>query len=77
MSLERLFRARKLYQTEACSSFTYEGLCARLVLHHNSAEPGTADSVILYLKAQQKWWDMKQKRIYGAPSPLVDARMRK
>ena len=46
-------------------------------LHHNSAAPGTADSVVLYMKAIIKWWEMKQKRIYPAISVLVDYRMQK
>ena len=77
MSLERLFRARKLYQPATCSNFSYQGLSDRLVLHHNSAEPGSVESVILYMKAMQKWFEMKRKRIYSAVSPLVDWRLQK
>ena len=76
MSLERLFRARKLYQPATCSNYSYQGLSDRLVLHHNSAKQGTADSVILYMKAQKKWYVMKKRRIYSAVSPLFDFRLR-
>ena len=75
MSLERLFRARKLYQPATCSNYSYEGLSARLVLNHNSAEAGSVDSVILYMKAIRKWYELKQRRIYSAVSPLDDGRL--
>ena len=75
MALERLFRSRKLFQPATHSNYTYEGLSDRLLLRHNSATPGTADSVVLYMKAQQKWLRMKKKRLYGAISPLDDVRL--
>lgn len=77
MSLERLFSARKKYQPATCSNYSYQGLSDRLVLHHNSAKPGTFRSVILYMKAMQKWFNMKQKRIYSDPSPFDDYRLQK
>ena len=77
MSLERLFRNRKLIQSAECSNYGHQGLSDRLVLHHNSDAPGTIGSVILYMRALQKWYDLKGKRIYSAQSPLYDLSLKK
>ena len=53
MSLERLFRERKLYQPAQSSNYVYERLSDRLVLHYNSADEGSADAVILCMKLKR------------------------
>ena len=74
MSLERIFRVRNLYQLAICSKYSYDGLTHRLRLYHNSPEPGTVESIILYIKALNKWNNMKGKRFYSAVSPIADSR---
>ena len=77
MSLERIFRMRKLYQLAICANYSYERLTHRLRLYHNSPKPGTVASIKLYLKAVNKWNAMKKKRFYSAISPISDARFTK
>ena len=77
MGLERTFHARALYQTPTASRYKIENLSDRLVLHHNSAEPGSAASVILYVKAFSEWHALKKTRFYSAAPPLQDPEMRK
>ena len=73
--MERMFRTRKLLQPATCSNYSYEGLGNRLVLCHNSAEPGSMRSVLLYFRAMKIWSDKKQSRLYSAVSPLEDVRL--
>ena len=75
MSLERMFRTRKLLQPAERSNFGYKGLGNRMVLCYNSAEPGSMESVILYIRAIRKWNEMRQSRLYAATSPLDDVRL--
>ncbi len=55
MCLERIFRIRKLIQSENCSVFDCDGLTDRLRVHHNSAPPSSKQSIILYLLAWEYW----------------------
>ena len=64
-------------QTAECSKYGQQVLSDRLVLHHNSDAPGSIGSIILYMRALQKWYDLKGKRIYSAQSPLYDLSLRK
>ena len=56
MSLERVFRLRKMIQNDNCSRFECEGLTDRLRVCHNNAEPSSVESVTLYTIAY-KYWD--------------------
>ena len=62
MSLERIFRTRKLYQTETCSIYSCEGLTHRLRLYYNSSKPSSIGSVTLYLLAWKYWMNKTQQR---------------
>eukprot|EP01083_Nonionella_stella_P039619 107735_1 len=74
MSLERLFRVRKLIQTETCSSYTVDGLTRRLRVYQNSVSPSTVASIKLYFIAW-KYWDAKtdvRGRIFSPKAPAMN-----
>ncbi len=49
MSFERIFKIRKLVQSENRGAFDCDGLTDRLRVLHNSAKPSSRESIILYL----------------------------
>eukprot|EP01084_Bolivina_argentea_P100785 180846_1 len=70
MSMERVFRIRKLIQKDVCSGFDCEGLTHRLRIHHNSATPSSEDSVMLYL-ISWKYWDQQTVQRGRRHSPIA------
>ena len=70
MSLERVYRIRKLIQSEECSGYDIDGLTDRLRIHHNSADPKKAESIRLYDLTLKYWNHMKQRRV--SPDNLGD-----
>ena len=63
-------------QNEECSNYGHQGLSGRLDLHRNSDAPDSIGSIILYMRALEKWYDLKGKRIYSAQSPTYDLTLR-